>query len=665
MSGEQAAPPARTALHERRWSLWQRVPGAVFTKEVWTTGKRAGVMWMRTAYALVLLLIMTLFFLSTLFERMDDQAAVSVSRLQEVQQIAPIMTMVVLWCQFIMLSIVGGVMGASAISEERRAGTLATLLTTPLTAWQIVLGKLLGRSVELLILALLSLPLLLGLRVYGGVPAKMILVGSLIGLVATAFTTQVGILCSVRARRAIAPMAGVLAVLVFLWMGLPLLLVVLSEVLRGTAWHQAWFQPVAMVACLPWALGDALTRDMGVPILGRTSVWIPSVALHLVLMGVLFVASTLLLRRAMAKEASGAPVVTKAKKRSRKGEVATPVMAAPPPSSGALAGDALAGEAHPAPKAKHAVYVADRPRRIVSDRPVLWRELQHRLVKARWARWVLGLGGLALLAFIYYMSAMDTVQVVLGVMCIIVAMIASGMAASSSISQEREGRTLEVLLTTPMSGWEIVWGKYVGGVQRLVILPVVMLLHLVISGPLAGGVELALAWLDPLVFGRMRSWNESGMAWFGIPMGVVAVCMPILFLPAVGVLMSTMVKRSSVATAMTLLVGALTWAGLPIVCAIIVDGFKRSVGQSVEVLSSILWINPVFLGGEALDAATHGRSMNSGGFELVTFQGSDIPLSAWSFAGWMGLVLALYVGAAMLCLRWAARTLKRQTGRAK
>ena len=48
---------------------------------------------------------------------------------------------------------------AWAITDEKSRGTLQYLLTSSLTTWEIVVGKLLGRLVHLGLLALAALPL--------------------------------------------------------------------------------------------------------------------------------------------------------------------------------------------------------------------------------------------------------------------------------------------------------------------------------------------------------------------------------------------------------------------------------------------------------------------------------------------------------------------------
>jgi len=64
---------------------------------------------------------------------------------------------------------------AGALTDEKTRGTLQYLLTTDLTSGQVILGKLCGRVIQVLSLALAGLPLLCFLGALGGVELTLIL----------------------------------------------------------------------------------------------------------------------------------------------------------------------------------------------------------------------------------------------------------------------------------------------------------------------------------------------------------------------------------------------------------------------------------------------------------------------------------------------------------
>jgi len=75
-------------------------------------------------------------------------------------------------------TLVAVALASTALHEEINRRTLAALLTTPLSDRQVVVGKLVGRLMQLLSLILLIFPLLGVVRVFGGVDFAYILAGT-------------------------------------------------------------------------------------------------------------------------------------------------------------------------------------------------------------------------------------------------------------------------------------------------------------------------------------------------------------------------------------------------------------------------------------------------------------------------------------------------------
>lgn len=105
---------------------------------------------------------------------------------------------------------------AGSISLEREKQTLDLLVTTPISSFAIVVGKLLSALVWVFLLILASLPLMAAVFVYGGIGPEGVLAGYIV-LVATSFGLgSFGILCSSLVKRTTAATAitifGVLVV---------------------------------------------------------------------------------------------------------------------------------------------------------------------------------------------------------------------------------------------------------------------------------------------------------------------------------------------------------------------------------------------------------------------------------------------------------------------
>jgi ABC-type transport system involved in multi-copper enzyme maturation permease subunit len=77
--------------------------------------------------------------------------------------------------QFVLLGLAIPALAAGAVTDEKTRGTLQYLLTADLRPWEIIVGKLLGRSYQALLLALTGLPLLCFFGVFGGLDLGFLL----------------------------------------------------------------------------------------------------------------------------------------------------------------------------------------------------------------------------------------------------------------------------------------------------------------------------------------------------------------------------------------------------------------------------------------------------------------------------------------------------------
>src|SRR5439155_17236903 len=104
----------------------------------------------------------------------------------------------------IAMGLIGAVVTSTAINLERQARTLHVLLMTPMTAWQIVSGKLFSRLLTPLTLIGLSLPVLALVRLLGGVELQQMF--GVIALCATVamISAAIGLLLSIVLERAYA-----------------------------------------------------------------------------------------------------------------------------------------------------------------------------------------------------------------------------------------------------------------------------------------------------------------------------------------------------------------------------------------------------------------------------------------------------------------------------
>lgn len=357
--------------------------GAVFQKEMRVAGRKTSTYLVRSIYAALLVGLALLVFWAS---RAGTRGQTGAAALQRLQEIAPAVTTSVLWFQMIFLPLVAAMLTAPSICDEVRARSLPALLTTPLTAAQIVLSKLSGCMASVSILALVSVPLLLGLRIFGGVDSEVVLAGSAITLSATVLAGSMGMLVSVFARRSSMAGSGAIAGVVgLILIPLPVIFLLMA---RGFL-AQTTAIELAGGACPPAALMMVLliaSGEPGPPGVEITALWTSNTVYNLVASAILLTFATLAFRARLTGDrgeqvlgaADRAGLLNRPKKarkprQTAKGKADAPTTILP----GAPAtGDRL--EATVAtPESAGTESFAPLASRTVGDHPVLWRELRR------------------------------------------------------------------------------------------------------------------------------------------------------------------------------------------------------------------------------------------------------------------------------------------------
>jgi ABC-type transport system involved in multi-copper enzyme maturation permease subunit len=173
--------------------------GPIFEKELRVSSRRRRNYLLRFAYILLLNIFILSTWYSILGTRSSGSAVYIASRLSQAgrQVISTIA-----WFQFIAAQLIAIVMLSSSVSDEIRTGTLNVLMTTPIGSFQIVVGKLLSKLLQLMLLLAISLPLLAIVRIFGGVPWDYVISSVCITLSATFLAGGVSLFLSVIYRHA-------------------------------------------------------------------------------------------------------------------------------------------------------------------------------------------------------------------------------------------------------------------------------------------------------------------------------------------------------------------------------------------------------------------------------------------------------------------------------
>lgn len=380
---------------------------------------------------------------------------------------------------------------AGAICVDRGRGTLAHVLVTDLTAFEIVLGKLAARLAWLLGLLAASLPVLALSVLLGGVDPSAVAGAYLVATGAAVVGCTLGLLLSVWGRRT----HEVLIVAYLLWLMLLLI--------HPACWLVAWVGSEAAGALLPWAEYTNPFWLSFAPYLasGRTDLTEPTVFLGvcLLLSLLLAVVAVVDLRRSVTAALNH-------------------------------------GEGRPTSRRRrHAL-----PWPTLDDNPVLWLTCRT----GRPSGWT----GLAWLLYVVLSLAFSALagltvwpQSRLGVPSLVnsvgvsVGFLFVTIHAAASLAEERSRNALELLLTTPLSSEKILMGYWLGAfrpVPLLAVLPV-----LVVCGQGLPGTTLTAAALALLIvaYGALlTSVGTSAAVWTSRPGWAVTAAVAVFGLLTAG-----------------------------------------------------------------------------------------------------------------------------------
>lgn len=556
----------------------------------------------------------------------------SAAKLQQYQSIAPAVMQLVSWCSFILLSLMAITRGAASISDERRMGTLSALMTTPLSAWQIVMGKLLSATSELVIIGLSTIPILLAVRTLGGITAQTVLVAAVFTVLHALFCATVSMSMSVSSRTAnIAMVRGFLIVLA-LQIGVPFTAMLLDTIARDVTGFGVWtlsvrafgaaIRPEALFAVTlsPLNFAFAISGDASILPPGASSSFVfVNLAYMLVLSTCFFLGTVALLRRRLMRDAEGAPdhrTPTKTTKHAS-GGTSSEVTAPSRLSTGAT----LSGS------------------RIVGDSPVMWRELQQRAFRRKRSLLIIASLIGVFLAWCYLKIGLkeEVLQLPTFVIASLGILAFAASSTTGSFASEREGRTWETLLTTPLSASSIVMGKFWGTLRRQWFVPTVLFVH--------GTISLVAGVFDPEI------------------MLVIPILLgPLLFFTSTGCLLGLMLKKGTIASTINFGLALAIYAFIPLFFAI---GGELSPLRdfAMFVVSCLLVMNPVPMSAMTAEAVfKHSwRYENQTTHPFRVFDFGSLTSLEYTFLI-LGIFL-LYLGATWIVLKAATHRLARETGR--
>jgi ABC-type transport system involved in multi-copper enzyme maturation permease subunit len=420
--------------------------GPVFASE-WLTASRR---WQGYALRSLLVLLLLLGLSGVWLGSHDGAGELSVQQVTEIGRgFYAVTTLMVLG----LVGLVAPAAAAGAICLDKARGNLTLLFSTDLTDAEIVLGKLAARLVPVLGLIACAAPVQALTTLLGGVDPTMPTGAILVCLACAVFGCTLALTLSVWGRKTHEVLLATYAFGILYLLAAPMWVALVPMLPR---WAMAWLP--GYLALLPYNPVFLALAPQGAPP-GMGPVGLGAQAwfctLGLLASALLAAASTWRIRRVVIRQAGQGEATRRADRPAAagRGPLARLTRLLPSPS--------------------------------LDGNPVLWREW-HRRRPSRWSVAVWGLfgmlsSGFSLWAIVDALSGAgprgrDAGGVISGLQ-VSAGLLLLSVSAVTSLAEERQRGSLDVLLATPLSTRSIVLSKWLGafrGVPPLTVLPVLI-----------------------------------------------------------------------------------------------------------------------------------------------------------------------------------------------
>ncbi|MFB3892783.1 MAG: ABC transporter permease subunit [Phycisphaerae bacterium] len=669
--------------------------GPIFTKEILSTSRRRRHYALRFGYLALLCLFVAIVWL----DATSGLTYGDTTQMEKLPGAGRAIVATIGWFEFVAVQLVAVVLMSTSISGEIYSGTLASLLTTPITSLQIVGGKVLGKMLQLAFLVLTALPLLAIVRVFGGVPWSFVIASSCLTLTAALLAASVSLFYSVLFRRPYATILLTLATGFVIYAVVPTLITMVVAIVAmiskfsgmgGLEWGWVAFIHLNPFAAMGTATAELYSPGMGIPFLWYVSCLI-QLGFSLVVLLVCVKTVRARARRAgmgqvAIQEMPAPPVLPPL--------VLAPAAAAPPApgappdggqspqfadgtdgkngtdgtdrtdrtdrANGSVSADARGSSSSSYPSySSYASYpsyppgpAARRPRSVgaireITGSPVLWRELRQPMVRSLAWRIVaivltatlLGMGYFCLvlisvMGFGHGPFAEGSVQATFVVMYLVLAAVTASVLTATSISTEKENRTLPLLLTTTLGNWQILWAKAAGALRRTIAVWGLLALHVL--------VFTATGFIHPIATLHLAMISASVM----------------IFLTGTGTYFSAKFKTTAAVVA-NMGLATVLWGVVPIFLA-----YLQQYPGGRGCYEVAIAFNPVYQACMVTIPATGYEGLLSSQIEYQwVWLGTSLPgpetcgIAATTFFMFASLVLYSGIGMVFLCL--AKRNLRR------
>ena len=598
-----------------RFLSFSWLTGPIFDKELRVSSRRRRNYTLRLVYVILLTFFIAIVWLSVV--KSEGSSAYQKSRMALAGK--TIVTTIVMF-QFFATQIIAIIMLSTSISDEIYHRTLGLLMTTPINGFQIVMGKLFSKLLQLILLLAISLPLLAIVRIFGGVPWNYVLSSLCITLTAVIFAGSLSLYFSINNRRAYVVIIKTVVTLGVLFFFIP----IIAPVFFRPRWLNApLFRNPGTVFPLLIALlhanpFGAMSVNTAMMISPTAAAMIPAVPtggsflywpLHCMLMlstsALLIAMSVKVVRKVALRQAVGQIESFPNRTRAKKSKKSSRRHAKQPKLQGVI--------------------------RRVTGSPVLWRELRAPMIQGAEGRnSIIGLAVAIIALLITYGTCEDYLdesftQIGYVMMFTVIGSIFTIVLSATSITSEKETRSWPILLATSMDDWHILLGKAIGVFRRC--LPIWLLL--------AGHIFLfiCIKYIHPIAI-------------LHIPIFTTGL---VVFLTGAGLYFSARFKRTTSAVIASFALALALWVVLPSVL-----GLVSVFIHDYDVIGDLVSANPAAQIAILMDGA--GGSFNARtDLSKLNYQWPDNSLrKIWSTTGLVIIYMLIYTAAGVL-FGWRAK----------
>ncbi len=544
--------------------LW--LTGPIFEKELVVSSRRRRNYVLRFAYVALLSFLVLMVWIPNI--SMSSSLAYQTARMS-VAGLWIVTT--ICFYQFIMTQFTAVIMLSTAISDEIYHKTLGLLMTTPITSFQIVMGKLLSKLLQMLLLIGISFPLLVILRVFGGVPWSYILSSFCITITASLFAGALTLYFSIRGRYAYAVILKSIFTLAMLYLFIPMIMIFLMVLITQSTGPSSAMKLMYVISLFnPFfqMYGATVSLFMG-RIFGTFGAALSPWTWHcLTLLGltILLVARSVTIVRRVARSQAVGEFEIGSRRRIKK-------------------------KKHEAVlKPEEGRYFSDSEIKPVKGSPIVWKELRVPFIRGGRRSSKIALGfSLAALFLCYLLNhitdALDSEATHFGyaLVFVLLGLITNIVLSATTITGEKESGSWPILLTTPLDNWQIIIGKAIGVFRRCLPIWLFLAGHLILF--------TLVKYIHPIAIFQM----------------VLVVAGSMFFLGCSGLYFSSLMKRTTSAVVANLGFVAFLWFVMPIFLS-----FMMQITRSTpEWMNAYLSANPAVQTGVVMIACSGSGNAGS------------------------------------------------------